>query len=177
MKKSIISFVTVSVLLIITIVYSAITGSIKVGAWDFVTNLFSSSNEQVEIVKDLRLPRIIVSLFSGAALALSGALLQSVLRNPLADAGVIGVSSGASFFFTLTGNAAAAILFLDTFICVHRRYCFLFSYLLTLLEIWFASYSYPAYRDCDQCHVRRFDAGVYYRLQLSRQNTGSIYFI
>ncbi|MGG1592328.1 FecCD family ABC transporter permease [Terribacillus saccharophilus] len=101
MKKSIISFVTVSVLLIITIVYSAITGSIKVGAWDFVTNLFSSSNEQVEIVKDLRLPRIIVSLFSGAALALSGALLQSVLRNPLADAGVIGVSSGASFFSLL----------------------------------------------------------------------------
>src|SRR5690606_37331499 len=53
--------------------------------------------EKVEVIKDLRLPRIIVSLFTGAALAVSGVLLQAVMRNPLAEAGIIGVSAGAAF--------------------------------------------------------------------------------
>src|SRR5699024_6239714 len=54
-------------------------------------------NENVEIIKDLRLPRIIIALFAGAALSVSGVLLQAVMRNPLAEPGIIGVSSGAGF--------------------------------------------------------------------------------
>ncbi|MCA3159113.1 MAG: iron ABC transporter permease [Burkholderiales bacterium] len=48
------------------------------------------------ILFELRLPRVLAGFFSGGLLALSGALLQVLLRNPLADPGVLGVSGGAS---------------------------------------------------------------------------------
>ncbi|MFB5764091.1 FecCD family ABC transporter permease [Paenibacillus medicaginis] len=101
MNKKIWSFTIVIVLLIYMIVLSAVTGSLKIGMLDFVRGLFTGGNETVEVIKDLRLPRLIVALFAGACFAVSGALLQAVMRNPLADAGVIGIASGASFFPTV----------------------------------------------------------------------------
>ena len=47
------------------------------------------------VVLNLRLPRILIAVLTGCALSLSGALLQAVMRNPLADPGIIGVSAGA----------------------------------------------------------------------------------
>ncbi|MGQ7890884.1 FecCD family ABC transporter permease [Paenibacillus sp. WC2504] len=89
------SLVVVVLLLFIVTLVSITTGSIKVGSLEFIQGLFTGANKKVEIIKDLRLPRIIVALFVGATLAVSGVLLQAVMRNPLADAGVIGISSGA----------------------------------------------------------------------------------
>ncbi|WP_153721569.1 FecCD family ABC transporter permease [Sporosarcina cascadiensis] len=97
MTKRIVSYVAVAVLLIVTIVYSAATGSIQMGFFEFLGALFEKGNSQMEAIRDLRFPRIIVALFAGAALSVSGVLLQSVMRNPLADAGIIGISSGAAF--------------------------------------------------------------------------------
>lgn len=57
------------------------------------------------VIYNLRLPRIIMALEVGACLAVAGALLQSVMRNPLADPGIIGVSAGAA-------TAATTILLL-----------------------------------------------------------------
>jgi iron complex transport system permease protein len=48
------------------------------------------------IIYDIRLPRMVLGALIGAALAVSGAVLQGLFRNPLADPGVVGVSSGAS---------------------------------------------------------------------------------
>jgi iron complex transport system permease protein len=48
------------------------------------------------IVRDLRLPRVLVGALVGAALAVSGAVMQALFRNPLAEPGIIGVSSGAA---------------------------------------------------------------------------------
>ncbi|RWM80416.1 MAG: iron ABC transporter permease [Mesorhizobium sp.] len=48
------------------------------------------------IVYDIRLPRVILGVLIGAALAVSGAVMQGLFRNPLADPGLIGVSAGAS---------------------------------------------------------------------------------
>lgn len=62
------------------------------------------------IVWELRLPRVLLAFIVGAALAVSGAVMQSVLRNPLASSFTLGVSSGASFGAALvifTGIAAA----------------------------------------------------------------------
>src|SRR5690625_3891583 len=101
MMKKVLSFIAVIGLLLFVTIYSAITGSIEVSAVELVKGLFTGTNENVEIVKDLRLPRINISLFAGAALAVSGVLLQSVMRNPLAEPGIIGVSSGAGFFTLL----------------------------------------------------------------------------
>ncbi|MEJ8560498.1 iron ABC transporter permease [Yoonia sp. GPGPB17] len=49
------------------------------------------------IVWDIRLPRTLIGALVGAALAVSGAVLQGLFRNPLADPGLVGVSAGASF--------------------------------------------------------------------------------
>src|SRR5690554_1507676 len=97
MNKKVISFITAIILLIVTTIYSASTGSIEVSAIELIKGLFTGTNEDVQIITDLRLPRIIISLFAGAALAVSGVLLQAVMRNPLAEPGIIGVSSGAAF--------------------------------------------------------------------------------
>jgi len=51
--------------------------------------------EQVFIVMTLRLPRLLVAMLVGGALGLSGSVFQALMRNPLADAGILGVSSGA----------------------------------------------------------------------------------
>jgi len=91
MNKKIISFVAVIILLPVMIIYSATTGSIDVSALELIKGLFTGANENVDIIKDLRFPRIIISLFAGATLAVSGVLLQAVMRNPLAEPGIIGV--------------------------------------------------------------------------------------
>ncbi|HEY6290545.1 MAG TPA: iron ABC transporter permease [Terriglobia bacterium] len=52
--------------------------------------------ESLTIVRDLRLPRILLAALVGAALAVSGTVLQALLRNPLADPYVLGISSGAA---------------------------------------------------------------------------------
>ncbi|MHA6252417.1 FecCD family ABC transporter permease [Oceanobacillus sp. CAU 1775] len=97
MYKKLISFIVVIALLFIVTIYSMITGSIDVTAWELIKGLFTGTNDNVEIIKDLRLPRIVIALFAGAALSVSGVLLQAVMRNPLAEPGIIGVSSGAGF--------------------------------------------------------------------------------
>ncbi|MEE2061062.1 iron chelate uptake ABC transporter family permease subunit [Rhodococcus artemisiae] len=61
----------------------------------------SAGGEVQEIVLGLRLPRTLVGLFVGAALGVSGALIQALTRNPLADPGILGVNAGAGFLVTL----------------------------------------------------------------------------
>ncbi|GAB4095261.1 iron ABC transporter permease [Brachybacterium horti] len=60
---------------------------------------------ETTVVMQLRLPRVLFGVLTGAALAVSGASLQSLFRNPLADPGIIGVSAGAT-----TGAVAAIVL-------------------------------------------------------------------
>lgn len=55
-----------------------------------------SQIEQV-VMFDIRLPRLVMGLCVGAALAISGAVLQGLFRNPLADPGIVGVNAGAAF--------------------------------------------------------------------------------
>ncbi|MGO4185097.1 FecCD family ABC transporter permease [Paenibacillus sp. TAF43_2] len=111
MPKTIFSFIAITLLLLATIVYSMTTGSISVGFVELMKGLLGSPSEQVEVVRDLRLPRIIVALLTGAALAVSGVLLQAVMRNPLADAGVIGISSGAGLVSLLLVTIFPALFF------------------------------------------------------------------
>lgn len=97
MTKKIISILTVGVLLVIVAIYSATTGSIKMGFFEFLGALFDADNDTMAAIRDLRFPRILVAVFAGAALSVAGVLLQAIMRNPLADAGVIGISTGAAF--------------------------------------------------------------------------------
>ncbi len=61
---------------------------------------FDGSPEQI-IVRDVRLPRTFLAIAVGAALAVGGALIQTLSRNPLAEPGVLGVTSGAGFALTV----------------------------------------------------------------------------
>lgn len=101
MKKTM-TYIAAIVLLIGVTLYAMRTGSIKVGLAELISGLLFGGNDNVDVIRDLRFPRIIVAIMSGAALAVSGVLLQSVMRNPLADAGVIGISAGAGFVSVLT---------------------------------------------------------------------------
>ncbi|HAA8623768.1 TPA_asm: iron ABC transporter permease [Listeria monocytogenes] len=92
------SFGAVIILLIGTILWAVQAGSLSMSIPAFLSGVFSGGNEMVNVVIDLRFPRIIIALIAGAALSVSGLLLQAVMRNPLADAGVIGISAGANFF-------------------------------------------------------------------------------
>ena len=83
---------------IITIL-SLRVGSLPVSnqdAWGAIFNFNPDSYEQT-VVRSLRVPRTAVGLAIGASLAVAGAVMQGVTRNPLADPFILGVSSGASF--------------------------------------------------------------------------------
>lgn len=72
-------------------------GSVKFSLKDIILSIFTKENEVLNIiVYDIRLPRNLIAAFVGAGLSVSGTLLQAVMRNPLADPGITGVSSGAS---------------------------------------------------------------------------------
>jgi iron complex transport system permease protein len=82
--------------------------SITVGArpialgdiWNALT-AFDASQTNHKIILDLRLPRTLVGLLVGAALGLSGAILQGATRNPLADPGILGINAGATLCVVL----------------------------------------------------------------------------
>ncbi|HDR7869820.1 TPA: iron ABC transporter permease [Bacillus wiedmannii] len=57
---------------------------------------------QHQIIYELRLPRVIGAVVVGAAFAVAGAVMQGVTRNPLADAGVLGINAGAMFVVALS---------------------------------------------------------------------------
>jgi iron complex transport system permease protein len=65
---------------------------------------FQKMNDSIyqTILFNIRLPRILLGIFSGAILAIAGNMFQALLRNPLADPYILGVSSGASFGTVLT---------------------------------------------------------------------------
>lgn len=65
-------------------------------AWNALVHFNPDSYEQT-VVRSLRVPRTAVALAIGAALAVAGAVMQGITRNPLADPFILGVSSGASF--------------------------------------------------------------------------------
>ncbi|MFF8598893.1 FecCD family ABC transporter permease [Streptomyces sp. NPDC015232] len=58
--------------------------------------LHGATGDDAEVVRQLRLPRTLIGLMVGAALALAGTALQGITRNPIADPGILGISQGAS---------------------------------------------------------------------------------
>lgn len=79
---------------------SIATGAVMIPLRDIVTGILHHELPGMnrDIIWNIRLPRTLVAMLVGANLAVSGALLQGVMRNPLADPHIIGVSSGAGLF-------------------------------------------------------------------------------
>lgn len=79
--------------------FSIMLGSVNIPAEEVWSTLFlGTSGDHVQILMNIRLPRTLVAALVGVNLALSGAILQAVMKNPLADPHIIGISSGAGLF-------------------------------------------------------------------------------
>lgn len=96
MKKSV-AVIILLALFVTTILIAIGTGSVNMPISEVIEHLFSSNDSiNRDIIMDIRLPRVLIGSLIGASLAVAGAILQAVMQNPLADPGLIGVSSGAS---------------------------------------------------------------------------------
>lgn len=103
-----------AVMLAIMSVVALNAGAVDVNIWQW---LFASFNREASaaltntVLWDIRSPRLLMTMITGAGLALCGVVLQAICRNPLADPGLIGVSSGAALF---AGIAIAGIAIANT---------------------------------------------------------------
>ena len=94
--KGLVGCLLLALLIFILALIAMKMGSISISYRVLFEGLFVAYDKRVATIYDLRFPRIIVALLGGAALSCSGLLFQAVLKNPLADPGIIGISGGAS---------------------------------------------------------------------------------
>ena len=89
------------------------TGTFKIPPMDVLKSLVGlGAEDQSVILFEFRMPRMVIAILVGSALAMSGAILQGLSRNPLADPGIIGINAGAGltvvifvyFFFGKVGT-------------------------------------------------------------------------
>ena len=87
-----------AILLPAAVLISLVVGTVNISVSDAVKALVgNASSTQIDtILLEIRLPRILLAILVGAVLASTGAVMQGLFRNPLADPSLIGVSSGAS---------------------------------------------------------------------------------
>ncbi|SFL24131.1 iron complex transport system permease protein [Paenibacillus sp. 1_12] len=88
--------------LVLCFVLSMIFGAAETTLRDLWLALtFAPKDEKVLVLRELRMPRELAAILIGAALAVSGAIMQGVTRNPLADPGLLGLTSGANLALAL----------------------------------------------------------------------------
>ena len=99
-KRKIISFLITGAALIVLFLVAVNTGSLKASPEQILRGLFVAYDETVATIYSLRFPRILIAMLAGASVAVSGVMLQAVMKNPLADPGIMGISSGAAVLVT-----------------------------------------------------------------------------
>jgi len=106
-KKSVMIFLFLFCLALLLFVIGLSVGSTMINPLVIIQHLLGLGNEEYTfIIETLRLPRMILALLVGAALGVSGLLLQGIVRNPLASPDIIGITGGAS---------VAAVVFITYF--------------------------------------------------------------
>jgi iron complex transport system permease protein len=105
-RRALLILAALSGLSALSIALALMAGSLNISFSEVLSALFGHENSMsAEVVRNLRLPRALAGFACGGLLALAGALLQVLLRNPLADPYVLGISGGAGV------GAMLAILF------------------------------------------------------------------
>ena len=108
-SKKICMILTTVFVLCFTILISLRIGSIDVSFKELIDGMFlNKQSNNFLIIRDLRMPRVLSAVLIGGNLAVAGALLQTTMKNPLADPGIIGISSGASL-----GAIVVMVIFTD----------------------------------------------------------------
>lgn len=100
-KKTLYIVASIIFLFIVSLV-SMKLGSLDISYGELIKGIFINLNEgKMSIIRELRFPRIIIAVLVGGNLAICGVLLQVVVKNPLADPGITGISAGASLVAVL----------------------------------------------------------------------------
>lgn len=108
-KRKIISFLITGAALIVLFLVAVNTGSLKASPEQILRGLFVAYDETVATMYSLRFPRILIAMLAGASVAVSGVMLQAVMKNPLADPGIMGISSGAGMAAVLVTAFAPSL--------------------------------------------------------------------
>lgn len=97
-------FLVLLVLLAVLTILHLGNGSFSLDFSDLSSSIFSfDENDKMQLIfREIRLPRTIIALLGGAALSVSGLLLQTYFNNPLAGPSVLGITSGSSLFVALS---------------------------------------------------------------------------
>ncbi|WP_059104344.1 FecCD family ABC transporter permease [Shouchella shacheensis] len=137
-KKQRMVVLVLTVLILLTSFFSLSTGYSSISYDRILPALFGEGTFKEEFVLfSVRLPRIIVTLLAGMALALSGAILQGITKNDLADPGIIGINAGAGtaiavfyLYFQIDTGGFVYLLPLVAFIgaCLTAGFIYFFSY-------------------------------------------------
>ncbi|AIQ19461.1 iron ABC transporter permease [Paenibacillus sp. FSL H7-0357] len=89
-------------LIVLVFIISVNTGYIRLTPMELLNTLLGKGTDKQELILfDFRLPRIVISVLIGAGLAVSGAVMQGVFRNDLADPGILGINAGAGLMVML----------------------------------------------------------------------------
>ncbi len=135
------------VLLVVCLILFVGMGAMEIGAGKSLSILLGKltggvpqllasgvKENEIAVVWDIRLPRVLCGIMVGTGLSVSGVIFQSLLRNPLADPYTLGVSTGAAF------GASLAILASVTYgiMLSTAAFAFLFAFLTLLLVIFIA---------------------------------------
>ena len=110
-------------LLLAAVALSLLVGEIPIRAATIRDALFLHDSQLSEhvIIRDWRLPRAVADLLVGASLAVAGAIMQAMTRNPLASPGIMGLNTGASFATVLAMVLWPAAGRLELILVVDRR--------------------------------------------------------
>ena len=95
--RTVIAFAAFTAIAVGGFIWSVSIGPEHIGAWTIVKGTFAQGHSTAQlIVHIIRLPRALLAVLAGAALAVSGAVMQSVTRNPLGAPEILGVTYGAA---------------------------------------------------------------------------------
>jgi len=108
-SRSLILFLTLSLLTLALFLADLAWGSISISFNDILSVFFGNDSDVItsEILLNFRLPKAITAILAGASLSVAGLMMQTLFRNPLADPYILGVSSGASLGVALVMMAGA----------------------------------------------------------------------
>lgn len=102
-NRSIVLFIVGGALLLVTFLLNVGLGSVEIGIEEIIGAIFGGevSKSHASIIMNIRLPRTMAAMLSGACLAASGLLLQIFFSNPIVEPYILGISSGSNLFVGL----------------------------------------------------------------------------
>lgn len=111
--KTILSLSVTVLLLLAAILWQLSTGDIHLGIGETLRAVFNLAPDQTAwfVVWQLRMPHLLAAVITGGALAISGMILQTLTRNPLADSSILGINAGASLGAVLLIGASGVYHF------------------------------------------------------------------